>query len=458
MLIAITVSAVLGLAAAGQGPVLARCRESSAAHRQAATRLAQLDERIERLRDPDPVADVVKELHGLLETECFRPAAEAARVPTPDTAVSLKEWWNHGGGAGWLASFLELPRLGLVKDLKPHVVVPADVRKTLDLDAHRDHPLASLLCSANDPACGAETRGWKLRADAYFDAYRALGRDLGGAADDQRRPPSVTDVSRACTAKAARVSAAQRYRQWRACIDADRPKRVALPLGEFKAPATGWLIVQGRRGHYGFCDTTRAYHLATGAAFLHESCSNLALKRGGDVDVDATNKARVERVMAGTVSVDGIREALWMMLLRGEAEEVQMTAEHYPLPAGVTPRLALPMPEDGSIHSGGWVTTGQTSLTWRWVPDAGAALIGELTWPDSSDAAESHAASLLAVSEEGFVEGCAAAPVPAPSALTSGKSTNLNDVSADAVSEIDREIQKAFERWRVLPPCRAGGR
>ena len=49
-------------------------------------------------------------------------------------SLSLKEWWTAGGGGDWLESFLELPRLGPVDSLKPHVVVQADARKTLDLD------------------------------------------------------------------------------------------------------------------------------------------------------------------------------------------------------------------------------------------------------------------------------------------------------------------------------------
>jgi hypothetical protein len=42
------------------------------------------------------------------------------------------------------------------------------------------------------------------------------------------------------------------YQDWRDCIEMARPKRVALPLGDFKAPTTGWVVVTGRRGHYDF--------------------------------------------------------------------------------------------------------------------------------------------------------------------------------------------------------------
>ena len=42
----------------------------------------------------------------------------------------------------------------------------------------------------------------------------------------------------------------------------------------------------------------------------------------------------MERIRTGTVPVQNLREAVWMMLFRGEAEEVQLNAEYYPLPAG----------------------------------------------------------------------------------------------------------------------------
>ena len=108
-----------------------------------------------------------------------------------------------------------------------------------------------------------------------------------------------------------------------------------------KAPTTGWVVITGRRGHYDFCDTTRAYSLTTGAAFTFDSCSALALKSGGNVDFGATNKARVESVKVGSIPADNLREAAWMMLFRGEAEELQLKAADYPLPAGLIPQVTV---------------------------------------------------------------------------------------------------------------------
>ena len=267
--------------------------------------------------------------------------------------------------------------------------------------------------------------------------------------------PGVT--SRECAEKAASSAVDLRYQAWRTCIESRRPTRFTLPLGDFKAPATGWIVVSGRRGHYDFCDTTRAYDLATGAAFISDSCSALALRRGGNVDFDATDRARVERISAGTVPVQNLREAVWMLLFRGEAEQVQLEAEYYPLPPGLVPRVTV-QEEDDVFTAGMSFNTGQTDLVWRWVPAAGTAFVGEVTWPGSYDAAEDHAVSLLTIAEEGLVAGCAAQPVPSPAAVRSRSARNLNDVSAESIRELDRDLGKAFDKWKALPVCQAGAR
>jgi hypothetical protein len=218
---------------------------------------------------------------------------------------------------------------------------------------------------------------------------------------------------------------------------------------------TGWLVISGRRGHYEFCDTTRAYNLADGAAFIHDSCSALVLKPGGHVDRDATNKGRVEHLKAGTIPVDNLREAVWMLLLRGEAEEVQLRAEYYPLPAGLTPSVTVGAGGHEVVVSGMWSNTAQTQLTWWWRPDDGPAFVGELTWPDSYQAAESHAASLLAIAEEAFADSCVAGPLPR---VTSRGVRNLNEVPADAIRDLNRAFQRASERWKTLTACRSGAR
>lgn len=440
----------------GDGPVVTRCAEQSAAHAQATERLERLNARVERLESSGPVDAVVAALHDLLRTECFLAAAETSRVPSPDTALSLKEWWVDAGGHHWLQSFLELPRLGLIDNLTAHVVVPPDVRTTLSAERHEDHPLRNMLCSLADAACGAETRGWKLRAEAHFEAHRAARRDEGPSASEKRLS-APEEISQQCLETSA-AGSERRYERWRACIESARPQQTALPLGSFKTPKTGWFVIAGRRGHYDFCDTVRAYDLRTGAAFIDESCSALTLKAGGHVDVDVTNARRVRRVKAGVVSAENLREAVWMLLLRGETERVQLRAAYYPLPPGVTPQLTLGRDEGDSGGLSLWSSTAQTTLTWRWQADTGAALVGELTWPDSYDAAESHAASLLGIVEEGFVETCPPRQAPTMMGPTSARAHNLNDVPGDAADALERALQRAAAAWKGLRACGADHR
>ena len=87
-------------------------------------------------RIPIPTAKVEHELHALLKSECFLAAAETERVPKPDSSESLKKWWMDGGHH-WLASYLELRRLGSTSELA-YIVVPPDTRRTLYLDSQRD--------------------------------------------------------------------------------------------------------------------------------------------------------------------------------------------------------------------------------------------------------------------------------------------------------------------------------
>ena len=148
------------------------------------------------------------------------------------------------------------------------------------------------------------------------------------------------------------------------------------------------------------------------------------------------------------------------MLFRGEAEELQLKAEYYPLPAGLIPQVTVRTREYDSSSAGMWANTGQTALTWRWVPSTGTGFVGDLKWPSSYDAADSHAASLLAVAEEGFVEKkrCTDERVPAASSFTSAKDRNLNEVAAGAIRENHRDFKRASDKWRALPLCSSPAR
>jgi hypothetical protein len=127
-----------------EGRVVTRCADGSAPQKEASDKLQQLDERIQELADSAPVANAVGELHELLKTECFLAAAETNRIPNPDTTRSLKEWWLDGYGRDWLESLLVVSKQGSIDHLAPYIGVPPDARKTLNLEAHRTHPLSTL--------------------------------------------------------------------------------------------------------------------------------------------------------------------------------------------------------------------------------------------------------------------------------------------------------------------------
>lgn len=445
-----------------EGRVVPRCAEGSAAQQNASAALQRLDQRIRGLADSAPAASAAAaagELHALLKTECFLAAAETNRIPKPDTARSLKQWWLDGSGRHWLTSLLVTPQLGNVDRVSPHIAVPADPRKTLDLEAHRNHPLATLLCPSNDPVCGRETRGWRRRAETSFKAHRAAGRHNGSHMEEGWRQPTPAEISAQCDKESADRDGPERYRRWRACVEGLRVKQFAMPLGDVKAPDTGWLIVAGRRGHHEFCDTMRAYDVATGAAFIDDTCSEITLKADGRLESDMSHGGKARRVKAGAVPVENLRETLWMLLLRGEAEEVQVDIEYYPVPDGVTPQAVVRLRDDEYSGGGGeWSHTGQSRLTWRWIPAAGPVFAGNLTWPDANDAAENHAAALLDVAEEGFVERCAPRPVPslqALSGLASRRVHHLNEVEREDLSDLDGELRGAVERWKPLRSCNA---
>jgi hypothetical protein len=256
---------------------------------------------------------------------------------------------------------------------------------------------------------------------------------------------SPEEASRQCQA-----TGGQNYQTWRACVESKRRMRTALPLGEFKAPESGWIVIAGRRGHYDFCDTTRAYDLETGTAFISNSCSGLVLQSGGSVNVADTNDRRKETVRAGVISVDNLREAVWMMLFREEASEIQLTSEAVPLPSNLTPELTIQEPNGDVFGRGISSNTGQTRLIWRWLPTGQGRFDGDLTWPGSYEAAEDHAATLLNVAEQSFVEGCPVNSLPSAASIRARQPVNRVDGPGESV---DKWLETAIPRWNAIPVC-----
>jgi hypothetical protein len=419
------------------GRPIMRCAENSAAHKSAIERLNRLQTLFEQLKPNDSNA-AREALHALLKTECFLFSSEMQDVPSPDSAASAKDWADRGGFE-WLWSYLEYPKLGTLPDLQPHVVLAPDVRPTLTLETGRDHVLSPFLCSSADVKCGIETRGWRARAEFAF----------GGPLDPDWSDDRNARLSSDCMAKAASEKPERKYMTWHSCLQGNRIKTAAFPIGDFKSPVAGWFVVSGRRGHYEFCDSTSAYDLETGTALVFESCSNLALKPGGTVDRDATNKARVNKVLAGKVSIENLREAVWMLLLSSEIKPIELRPRAFPLPAAFEPRLFAG--EATHFFSGVGMNTSMTTLEWRLINTSGRSYSGQQTWPRSYEQAEDHAANLLKVFEASLVEGCVSRYPPAPLVL---KTTNFSVLAEGRYSsELSADYSEAHTRWRTLKTC-----
>jgi hypothetical protein len=316
-------------------------------------------------------------------------------------------------------------------------------------DLPRDHALRSLLCSAGDESCGRETAGWALRAGDAFRAHGLAGAPLAAA-------PGREALAERCRREAMAVNEDLRYARWYGCVAAGLPRDAVLPLGRVRAPARGWLVLRGRRGHYHFCDEARAYDLATGAAWIATSCGGLVLQNGGSVDFDATDRNRAGSVVTGVLPIDALREAVWMLLLADQVEVVRRQAELVPLPRGLEPRLPSDGSIFGSVADSMWFTSAQTTLAWSWIDGGRVRAEGTLVWPSSYRAAETHAASLVRTAEAALAPGCPPAALPrAFDAAFDAASSHggVSSLDADPVGRTRVSDRLADRLRRHRPAC-----
>jgi hypothetical protein len=416
-----------------------RCADGTHESQRAHADLDQLGERIDALALDGDQRPLEAALRALLASRCFRVAGDDLERDEFDGALSLITWWKSGGRS-WLSSVLGSPR---------ELVLPPDPRSTLAPDGKVDQPPPLVSCRAIDPDCGRETNEWAERAQAALlaRARSASETDSTDDADTAAAPRSAAD----CEPRARRRPAIRRYLEWRQCIRELHPTQTALPLGQMRAPARGWFVVRGRRGHYSFCDELRAYDLATGSAYVAKSCSGLALGEHGSVDRARTDAGRRREIVTGRLPVDRLREAVWMALLSTKVQHhVHIDLYRAIIPAGIAPRF----PDgDRSGFGGiglGWVSSAQTRLGWAWLDGGRVLAKGELTWPNSSDAGDDYAVELLRVAEGGLTPGCPSAALP-PARLLGDRSPGVNRLDAPAgVASIEEELMDALDHQ---PSC-----
>lgn len=440
--------AVSAVATTGEAAPVRPCHSGTPEHQEAAKQLAEIDAAIRRLAPAEDPSALGERLQELGQTRCF--AILGGLGVDAQSGLALRTWWEDGGHIH-AASGLQLA------GSHPIVWIEPDVRRTLAVETTPGHRLAPLLCRAYDAQCGRETDGWRLRAEAAFERGARIRRLQGDGSSPfgwtEERPPSRND----CAAFARKAPPRSRLNRFRDCLAAAAERALTFPIGRLRKPTQGWLVVSGRRGHYGFCDELRAFDLGIGAAYRVASCGALALVSDGSVDHRATDAGRRIESGRGTVSLEEIREAAWMLLLLGELEE-SVRGFGQALPEGILIVLDEIEDAEGGGRISGSITgsTGNTLLAWR-VAMAGSDLgSGTLTWPrDLNDDAEAHAAELLEVAEASFVPGCPSARPP------HGLEKQLQQLSAnhrDADSTSLRKAASGLEQaWQKLITASCGG-
>ncbi len=440
----------------GDGPVawVSACEPDTPAHRDALKALDHLDEQVSRLGPADDPKPALAAIREVLAGGCFRLSAGDEPDLSADSGHALKAWWFDGGGRWWASHYLELTKPRGENDFPSSVVAPT-IRTTLARETRPGHPLAALLCGVDEPACAAETAGFRERAEYAFRRFADTKRAAWLDSDRESPPPDGLAI---CAGKAQAAPAPGRYEVWRECLRGSTRASARLPLGAMRAPRRGWLVVQGRRGHYAFCDEVRAYDLATGSAYVASSCSGLALRPDGSVNGRRTDDGRRRETRAGTVAPEALREAAWMALLAPDVQPDVAEAWGFALPQGVEPKV----PENGTLRGFGSsfsVSSGQTRLAFHYVVDGVAIASGQLTWPeDLNDAAHEHAVQLLRFAESTLRPGCPSAPLPKVLAAGAARSAvSPLDASPGARAEVERELFATLAGAR-RPACGAARR
>ncbi len=364
--------------------------------------------------------EVVTGIDELVASPCYRWTDYEPPVHLQfDAPEALAAWWDAGGRT-WLGDYLHLPSgRSLADTIGFSVSIAPDARRVLNARAVADpdaspgrRALAWMVCPEGEADCGQATAGWALRAESAFQRF-ADRRALFSAQTAQEAYERADAAgAQPCRAQALAAEPVERYRVYRACIQRAEPLRTALPLGRFRAPASGWLIVGGRRGHYELCDGLSAYDLTTGSAYEARSCSGLEFGAGGVVDHAAVDARRRVTLTTGTLPIDNLRELAFVMLLAPEGERNLVTkVSEFHVPSGIEAVFSSgPRLERGATSQ--VRTSADTVLKWALVREGVATNHGAVTWPWSWSDTDTYVDELLAIAEAGLVRGCPPAALP----------------------------------------------
>lgn len=339
--------------------------------------MADFGAAVDAIRDQDDAMHLTQRFEAMLAAPCFDLAVENPRLPTFARGIQARTWWTSGG-QDWLEDYVEPGEF---------TVVPPDVIPVLAVDGQPPHRLGALLCQLGDTACGRETAGWVLRANEWWrNAYGNPGESE-------------------CHKEARQQVPDQRYRTWRTCLEAERPRQPLLPLGRFRAPVRGWFLIWGKRRSHGTCRELRLYSLSSGATYLVRECRATS-KRSRDSESPT--------FQAGTVPVDALREAAWMTMLASEVvSPVQIAASMRQMPPDVVRTKIPPIDNVVYLTSDTMQDSSMTQLSWSWFDDGQSYASGSLIGPYSHKPGDNYADHLWRVAEAASRVGCAPEMLPA---------------------------------------------
>lgn len=411
------------------------CESKSAQLRDMGERIQALDDAVRALADDADPAETNAQICALLAHPCMavvRALDPRAATEPADSALAVRAFWERGG-RWWFENALRLAGTGA------NLWLPPKIRPTLAVDTTPDHRLRPLLCALGDRNCGRETRGWLNRARRYL------------AQDSMRRRASGRDDW--CRERAAEQPDNARLRFWHHCVS-QHGRTQGLPLGRFREPERGWIVIRGRRGHYAFCDEIRAYDLRTGSAYVAQSCAGLfdGMLGEGESFVGVTHG---KRAYTGRVSTANLREFALLLALAPDVVSDAIPESGKEIPAGFVQTKVDPRTATGRGRVVIW-SSDQTSLPYAYVRDDEVLATGSLTWPeDHNSAIWQHVVDLLRVVEDGLVEGCPSAELPEDLPIgTSPDGVSAIDAEPEYLRVINTELRDAIAGLRARPLCR----
>lgn len=380
------------------------CKRGSVARHAAELELTAFSAKVEALglaADPKPLEE---QLETLLDQPCFELAkADPKELLTFPNALSLRHWWGHGG-SDWLWSYL---RAGEQRYLK---IAPTP-RLALTLEtAPNDHPLRPLLCPADESKpCAIESSGWARRTREKLELVGNRRRSVKDEVD--------------CAEEAKKEPKAERYAAYRACLESGFERQETLPIGRFKAPSDGWLVMNDDSG--GGCRHVHAFDLVTGSAYSADDCTGTT------------------QTSVGRLPVGALREAMWMLVLAREAQHDVKNSQGFHVPEKIPIQRTR-----GETIGLGFISCScgcgvSMQRSWSWMRDKNGTLRGQVSGVvrgQGDDAAIRHAFDLLEIASSAFEKGCAPASPPARVAWNAagpssreGEAAVLDDVESEPV-------------------------